>query len=80
MSCLSSEVMGSHQEGLVGVQDGDIVTRENILETTRLQLAGVVLKIADEVLEFGTVHRKVQVLRGAGTCLRPDSSFYKPEL
>lgn len=49
---------GNHQEGLVGVQDGDTVTKENILETTRLQLAGVVLKIADEVLEFGTVHRK----------------------
>ena len=49
---------GSHQEGLVGVQDGDIVTRENVLETTRLQLAGVVLKTADEVLEFGTVHGK----------------------
>lgn len=49
---------GSHQEGLFGVQDGDIVTRENILETTRLQLAGVVLKIADEVLEFGAVRRK----------------------
>ena len=49
---------GSWQEGLVGVQDGYIVIGESSLETTRLQLAGVVLKMADGVLEFGTVHRK----------------------
>ena len=45
------------KQGLVGVQNGCIVTRGD-LETIRLQLAGVVLSMAGSVLGPGTVQRK----------------------